>query len=281
MRQHAGGSHNEQRIAKCSDFVIAGEQAVARRKGDLHAVGKTDDHDQWRHHVQKNIQAEAKPAERAESQQDRHQWRAGRDDHERYAAEEQDRDQAADRKTKRIVDQPVALDRVANLELHHGHAREIGSQAGTGEMFLQLVANIANDGRQPAGTGRIRLQGKHHQGQLAIWRQHFVANDFIRHHAFDERLVFGALRQRIGEKRRGNLPVVGRLARGEYRDQSPCAIDQLNPDRKIAQFLQRIPFQQSVAFDHDEDVKFVRREPARDFFVCPEFIGIGSEQLTQ
>ena len=184
-------------------------------------------------------------------------------------------------KSERVIDQAVALDCVADFKLHDRHAGEFGPQACTGEIFLQLVANIGNEGRQPAGTGRIRLQGKDHQGQLAVRRQHFVVNDLIRHHALDKRLIFVALRQRIGKKGRGNLPIVRRFSRREYRDQTPRAVDQLHSDGKIAQFLQGPPLQQSVAFDHDEDVIFVRRKPVSDFFVCPELGSIGPEQLAQ
>ena len=95
-------------------------------------------------------------------------------------------------------------------------------------------------GASRPGPVASRLQGKDHQSQLAVRRQHFVADDFIRHHALDQRLIFIALRQGVGKKRRGNLPVARRLARGEYRDQAPGAVDQLNPDGKVAQFLQRL-----------------------------------------
>ena len=125
---------------------------------------------------------------------------AGGDDHERYAAEEQDRDQAADDKSERVVDQPVALDRIADLELHHRHAGELGSQSGAGQMFPATpcgpLRSAAQAGPGPVASGSKR---EHHQGQLAVRRQHFVANDFIRHHALDECLVLVALRQRVGE----------------------------------------------------------------------------------
>ena len=104
---------------------FAGDQPVARREGELHAVGEADHHDQRRHHVEEHVEAEIEPAERAERQQDRDQRRRRRDDHERHAAEEQDRDQAAGDEADGVVEQPVALDGVADLELHDRHAGEL------------------------------------------------------------------------------------------------------------------------------------------------------------
>ena len=80
------------------------------------------------------LRLEIEPAERAERQQDRDQRRARRDDHERDAAEEQDRDQAAGEEADGVVDEPVALDRVADFELHHRHAGELAGQPGAVEI---------------------------------------------------------------------------------------------------------------------------------------------------
>ena len=136
MREHASRPGDQQGIAKGGKFVVAGDQPVTRRKGELHAVGKTDDHDERRHHVQKDVQAEIEPAERAERQQNGGERRRGGDDHERYAAEEQDRDQAAGDKAKRVIDQPVALDRVAGLQLHHRDAGQFAAQTGARQMLV-------------------------------------------------------------------------------------------------------------------------------------------------
>ena len=46
-------------------------------------------------------------------------------DHERHPAEEHDGDQAACQEPDGVVDQPVALDRVADLELHDRHAGQL------------------------------------------------------------------------------------------------------------------------------------------------------------
>ena len=58
----------------------------------------------------------------AERQHDRDDRREGGDDHERYLAEEDDRDDAAGQNAEDVVGQPVALHRVADFELHHRNA---------------------------------------------------------------------------------------------------------------------------------------------------------------
>ncbi len=77
------------------------------------------------------------------------------------------------------------------------------------------------------------------------------------------------------------MPVLGRFSCGENRDQAPGAVNQLKFDRKFAQFFERRALQQLVALYDDENVKFVRREAARHFFISTEFIGVGAEQLAQ
>jgi len=103
-------------------FVLARDQAVARRKGELHRVRKADHHDQRRHHVQEHVEVEIGPAEAAERQHNRDDRREGSHYHERYLAEEDDRDDAAGQDAEDIIGQPVALNRVADFELHHGNA---------------------------------------------------------------------------------------------------------------------------------------------------------------
>ena len=142
--EHAGGPHDQQSVAERHELVVASKQPVPCREGDLHAVGETDDHDQRGHHVQEHVQAESEPAEYSERHQDGQKRRRGRNDHERWTAEKDDRDQATDSESQRVVDQPVALDCVADLELHHRHARELGFQTGAFQIGFQLLADRRN-----------------------------------------------------------------------------------------------------------------------------------------
>ena len=105
---------------------------------------------------------------------------AGRDDHERHAPEEQDRDQAAGDEADGVVDQPVALDRVADLELHHRHAGELGGQPGAGEILRHRLADFADDSRcrpLPLDDGGIERQDD--QRERAVLRQELAADDLV------------------------------------------------------------------------------------------------------
>ena len=121
--EHAGRPDHEHGVPECGVLVLARDQTVARRKRQLHRVRKADHHDQRRHHVQEHVEVEIGPSEAAKRQQDRDDRREGGDDHERYLAEEDDRDDAASQNSEDVVGQPVTLYRVADFELHDGHAR--------------------------------------------------------------------------------------------------------------------------------------------------------------
>jgi hypothetical protein len=86
--------------------------------------------------------------------QDGEQRRCRCNDHERRPAEEDDRDQAADRESERVVNQPVALDRIADLELHHRHARELGFQTGAFQMRFYFLADRRDRRPQFVRCGR-------------------------------------------------------------------------------------------------------------------------------
>ncbi len=71
------------------------------------------------------------------------QRRPGGDDHEGDAPEEQDGDEAAGDEAGDVVDQPVALDRGADLKLHDRNAGEFGLEAGAGEIVRHRLADFA------------------------------------------------------------------------------------------------------------------------------------------
>ena len=90
---------------------------------------------------------------------------AGRDDHERHAPEKQDRDQAAGDEADGIVNQPVALDGVADLELHHGNAGKLGFQVRAREILRHRLADFADDTAQPIALGDGWIEREHDQGR--------------------------------------------------------------------------------------------------------------------
>ena len=82
MGEHAGGANHENGVAKRGILVLTGDQTVARRERELHGIGKTNDHDQRRHHVEEHVETEVGPAQHAQREQDRKQRRKCRNDHE-------------------------------------------------------------------------------------------------------------------------------------------------------------------------------------------------------
>ena len=260
MREHASRPGDEQGVAKGGKFVVAGDQTVTRRKGELHAVGKTDDHDERRHHVQKNVQAEVEPAERAQRQQNGGERRRGGDDHERHAAEEQDGNQAAGDKSKRVIDQPIALDRVAGLELHHRDAGQLAVQAGARQMLVDGFADVADHAGKLI-PGRRRVEREHDQGELAVLRQQFAANDFVRHHPLNEVLVFRAGPARDwGRGEAGICPFSGGC-RAENNEMTPRVPSiSCRSITRSRSFSSDGPIEQRWAFNHDQNVEFGGRE---------------------
>ena len=144
MGEHAGRPDYQHGVPERGVLVLARNQTVARRKGQLHRVGKADHHDQRRHHVQEHVEVEIGPSEAAKRQQNRDHRREGGDDHERYLAEKDDRDDAAGQNAEDVVGQPVALDRIADLELHDGNAGELGVQPAAGEILGHDLAHFAD-----------------------------------------------------------------------------------------------------------------------------------------
>ena len=141
-------------------------------------------------------------------------------------------------------------------------------------MRVHRLAYLTHDARKLVRSGRGRSERQHHQGEFAVWRQKFAADDLIRLHALDERLIFGPLRKGGRKQRWRHLPVVWRLAGGKDRNQAARTVDQLEIDGKAAKFLQRVAFEKRVAFNDDEDVELVRGKALGYFFVGSVFFGI-------
>ena len=145
VRQHAGRTDDQDGVANGLELVFARDQPVAYREGELHAVGKAYHHDQRRHHVEEHVEPEIEPAEKAKRQQNGEERRRGRNHHEGHAPEEENRNHAAGEEADSVVDQPVALHGVADLELHHRHAGKLGVEPGSGEILFHRLADLADD----------------------------------------------------------------------------------------------------------------------------------------
>jgi hypothetical protein len=247
----------------------------------LHAVGKTDDHDERGHHVQEHVQTKAEPAQSAEREDDGEQRRPGRDDHEGHTPEEQDRDHAAGDEADCIIDEPVALDGIADLELHHRHAGQFRREASAFQILRHALTDIADHAVEFRALHDVRVERQNDEGQSAVVREQLAADEVIAHHVIDQLLILGTLRQLLRKERSGNATVHRRLARGKQRNDAARAVDELQVGDETAQLVDRIAGEQRLAFDHHQNVVFVRRKPPRHFFELLEFRCIRSEQLAE
>ena len=222
-----------------------------------------------------------RPAEAAERKQDRDQRRERRHDHERYLAEEDDGDDAAGQDAEDVVGQPVALDRVADFELHHRNAGQFRVEPAAREIVFHQLADIADRPGELVAGNHLGLERQHDQRQRAVFGQQLAADDLVGFDGLDELVVVSAFRQVRGEQRRRQLARGRRLARREQRNDPARAIDQLQIGDEIAQFFEIGARKQCLAFDHHQHVEFGRREALGFRLVLPVVLGIGAEQLAQ
>jgi hypothetical protein len=281
MGQDACGSDNKQGMAKGVVAVFARNQPIARREGELHAVGKADHHDQRRHDVQEQIEPETHPAERTEAEQDGGERWPGSDDHERDPPKEHDCNQASGRESDRVVDHPVALHGVADLELHDRHAGQARLEAGSGQVGVSGLMNVAHDAAQASAVHCAGIEREHDQRQSAVGRKQLAADDLVRGDALDELLIGGAARKLLGNQRCRQLAVLRGLPRREHGDDAPRPVDELQIGDEVAQLCDRGTLQQALAIDDDQDIVLARWEQAGLALIQPEFGRIGPEQLTE
>ena len=123
MRDHTRWPHNGDGKMNSLGGTITGAHTITDGIGHLHAVGETHHHDQRRHDVEKQIELEAGPAEQAQRQQHRQHRRQCCQQHQPERAEEQQRDARTEQQPQSVVDHLIALDRIANFELHDRRAR--------------------------------------------------------------------------------------------------------------------------------------------------------------
>jgi len=100
------GPDHEHGVPERGVFVLTGDQTVARRKVSCIESEKLITMISGSHHIQKHIEVEIGPSKAAEREQDRDHRRESGDHHERYLAEENDRDDTSRQNTEDIVGQP-------------------------------------------------------------------------------------------------------------------------------------------------------------------------------
>ena len=163
------------------DLALARDQAVARGEGQLHAVGKADDHDQRRHHIQEHVQPEVEPAERAERQQDGEQRRPAAMIMKETRRKKTMAIRQPATKPMRVVDEPVALDGIADLELHDRHAGQLALRpvpARSSSMVLRMSSTTVGELSLSTSVG---IERQNDQRQLAVVREQLAADDLVAH----------------------------------------------------------------------------------------------------
>ncbi len=173
---------------------------------------------------------------------------AARHHHERHSLKEHDGDQTSGGKAQGIVNQPVALDRVADLELHYRHAGEL---RGKPELAISSAAvfRISPDQTaQAVAFDNFRIEREDDLRQLPVQRQQLAADNLIRLYAIDQ--ISGSRRLAVvppGNSASGMPPCSRGLTCREHRNDTARAVDQLEVSNQFAQFCQRFAIEQALA----------------------------------
>ena len=77
------------------------------------------------------------------------------------------RDDDADEEAQPVIDDAVALHRIADFELHHRRAGKLGAEAGAGEMADRGLLDLADGIVENAGFRRLRIERDDDQRRVA------------------------------------------------------------------------------------------------------------------
>ena len=144
---------------------------------------------------------------------------AGGDQHQRQAAEEKSRDRASERETDGVVEDTVALEGVADFELHDRHARQLRREAGPLQVFLHRPADVVHNRLELAAVDDGGFERKDRDGEPAVVREQLAADDLVGLHLVDERMVGAPFRQGVGKEGLRETALRGGLAQGKHREE--------------------------------------------------------------
>ena len=113
------------------------------------------------------------------------------DEHERQAAEEEHGDDAAGDEADDIVDDAVALDGVADLELHDRNAGEAAGDVVPSRSKSTVWRISPTTSARPRLSTTSGFERQDDQRQRAILGEKLAADDVVVEGAIDERLVLG------------------------------------------------------------------------------------------
>ena len=282
MCQHAGRPDDGDGKAHRLITIVSFAQPDADSGHHLHAVGETHDHDQRGHDVEEEVQLEPHPAEDAERPDHRQQRRQRRHQHQGYAAEEDDGDDGAEQEPEAVVEELIALDGVADLQLHHWRAGHLGDQPRILQLLVDHGVDLADN--DPGGLllHDLAIEGDDDHRQLAVVGKELALDDVVGFERGDHRIVGRTiLRQFVGHER-GCIPRrIGLGARRQHGDEAGDAVDELQFRRQPGEGLELLALQEVGPLDHDQHVVLAGGKALVDRLVAAEFLGVGAKQLGQ
>ena len=247
----------------------------------MHAVGEPRHQDQRRDHVDEQVQSEIEAAEDTERPQDCRRRADHGEQRQRYAAEEEIGNDGAEQEAEPVVDEAVALDGIADLELHDRSTGELDLEAGPREPLLRRLEDAADHRFGAALLDELAIERDHRERERAIVGKEFSGDDLVRPQFLDHRRVGVTLGQFVRHDRRRVAGRIGLVARRQHRDEAVDAIGQLEIDDRAVDDREFLARQQPRPLDDDEDVILARRKAPVDLLVLEELLGVGPEQFRE
>ncbi len=282
VRQHAGRADDFDGEAHRLIAVVALAQPDADGGHHLHAVGKAHDHDQRGHDVEEQVELEAHPPEDAERPDHGQHGRQRGHQHQRHAAEEDDGNDGAEQQTKAVVENLVALDGVADLQLHDRRAGHLGRQPRALQLLVDRGIDLADDHLGGLLLHHLAVERDDDHRQLAVVGEEFSFDDVVRLERRDHRVVGGTvLGHLIWNKRRGVTARIRLAARRQHRDEARDAVDELQLRRQTREGLELLALEEVGSLDDDEHVVLAGGKALVDRLVAAELLGVGAEQLRE
>ncbi len=181
-----------------------------------------------------------------------------------------------------VVEQLVALDRVADLELHDGRAGQVRLEARAGEFLGEQRVDAADYLLGALLLHELAIERQHRQCQLAIIGQELAGDDVVGFQRRDDGVVGGFVAgEVVGDDGCGIAGGVGPAAGRQHRHHAVHAVAQLEIDDGAPEGLDLRLLEEVLALDHDKDVVLARWEASIDLLIAAELLGIGAEQLRQ
>ena len=192
-RQQAGRRHVEHGVARRRDPVDAGDDIAPDRKHQMHRIREAGDEDQRRDDVDEKVQAEIETAEHAERPEYGNDWARDRDQRQRHPAEEEIGHAHAGHEPEAVVDEPVALHRILDLELHHRRAGELECQPRALKLLVDGILDAADYGPRRLLLHHGAIERDDDERELTVVGEELALDDIVRSKRRDHGIVAGVV----------------------------------------------------------------------------------------